>query len=192
MSVIENKYVDLDKVYDVLWEVLSTEFSLQVIRANQAGERPQGLYATLLLNPGPAFSGIDEERFSSDVDDNLQVTTTGQRELTLSLNLYGPSALVKMSQIQTRMQTRSFKENLFLTAQGQNFGLYLVSALSSQDLSELLQSEYEKRAQMDVSLRTTSAIVEQIGPIESADIDANVINEADEIVDDGNFTIDIP
>lgn len=195
MSIIQDKSVDFDKIYDVLWESISEALEIEVMRENQAGARPPvnesgtpAPYATILINPGPEFTGIDEERFASTTD-GMSVETVGQKELTLSINIYRKGARSLMARLQKLMQTRIFKDTLYLKAQEQDFELQIIEALSSQDLSELLQSNYEERAQMDVALRTTSSITQSLDPIESVGIDYAIKNEADEIVEDGELNI---
>lgn len=196
MSLIEDKSVDFDLVYDVLWESITEELGIEVMRANQAGSRPPvseiggpSPYATILINPGPAFEGQDEERYVANGND-LNVQTVGQKELVLSINIYRKGARNLMAKLQKRLQTRIFRDEIYSKALALGFELIIIEALSSQDLSELLQSNYEERAQMDVALRTISSITQGLDPIESVEITASVINEADEIVDDG--TINIP
>ena len=45
---------------------------------------------------------------------------------------------------------------------------------------------------MDVRLRTISEVTEIIDPIDEVSIDGKVVNEADEVVDEGKTTIKIP
>jgi len=195
MSIIEDKSINNDLIYDVLWESITEGLGIEVMRANQSGTRPPvnesdepAPYATILLNPGPTFEGQDEERYAIN-GSGVKVETVGQKELVLSVNIYRKGALNLMARLQKLLQTRIFKDTIFLKAKGLGFELQIIDALSSQDLSELLQSNYEERAQMDVALRTTSSITQSLDPIDSVEITASIKNEADEIVDNGTITI---
>lgn len=195
MTIISENLVDSDKIYDVLWESISDALGIEVLRENQAGARPPASdpvvpYATIFLNPGPSLSGSDEERYE-DASGVLHVKTVGQRELTLSVNLYRKGALQKMARLQKLLQTRSFRDTVYGLSKAQNFELIIVEALSSQDLSSLIQSNYEERAQMDVSLRLTSSITESLEPIEGVEAEGTIKNEADEVVYDGTININL-
>ena len=192
------KIPDFNEILDVLWESISTELGIDVIRANQSAARipatgvPEDKnYATIYLITGPVQVGdSDYERFEEEGVGGLKVTTEGQRELTLSVNIYRKGAGTLMSKLQKLFNSRLFKHRLYsLMKDKYSKELVVVEALSSQDLTSLVQSDYEERFQMDVLLRTTSEITETVDPIDTVVLEEEVKNIADETVYQGTTTI---
>jgi hypothetical protein len=156
---------------------------------------PEGKnYGTLKLLTGPVMIGdSDSNSYENISDGRIKATSSGQRELTLSINIYRRGAGTLMSKLQKLFESRTFKERLYrLALTKYQKELVIVEALSSQDLTSLVQSDYEERFQMDVRLRTISEVTEIIDPIDEVSIDGKVVNEADEVVDEGKTTIKIP
>lgn len=199
--MIEFNIPQNEEILDVLWESITSALKIEFRFEDQSAARPSATgdvegvnYGTLKLISGPTqVSDFDEERFSDDGSGNLLVETSGQRELTLSVNIYRKGAGTLMSKLQKLFNSRNFRHKLYLLAKTKySKELVIVEALSSQDLTSLVQSDYEERSQMDIRLRTTSSIIENVDPVEEVTIDGKVVNEADEIVDEGKTTIKIP
>lgn len=151
------------------------------IREDQAGPRPEsGNYGTIKLTPPVQMEGHDSENYVQN-GNKVQVETAGQRELTLSVNLYRENANQIMTKLQSRIQSRSFREKarLLATSEGQAFSF--IDALAIQDLTALLESNYEERSQMDVRLRAVSSYVEEVDSIGTVTLDGNVENIAGEV-----------
>lgn len=190
-----------EEIKDVLWESITSSLGIDFRFEDQSGSRdpatgiPEGKnYGTIKLITGPVQVGdSDFEGFSDDGNGNLLVTTSGQRELTASINIYRAGSGSLMSKLQRLFNSRVFRHKLFMLMKNKyKKELVIVEALASQDLTSLVQSDYEERFQMDVRLRTVSKITEALDPIEEVTIDGKVVNEADEVVDEGKTTINIP
>ena len=189
---------DHNEILDVLWESISTELEIDVIREDQSAARipatgsPENKnYATINLITGPVQVGdSDYEKFEEEGVGGLKVTTEGQRELTLSVNIYRKGAGTLMSKLQKLFNSRLFKHRLYAKMKElYSKELIVVEALSSQDLSSLVQSDYEERFQMDVLLRTTSEITETVDPIDTVELEEEIKNVADETVYTNTSTI---
>lgn len=183
--------VSRDKILDFVWDFFKKEFNFEFMRSNQASERPVGTYGTINISAGPSFEGQDEERFQED-GENLKVETTGNRDLTLSVNVYREEAFDKTALIKKKSQTRFFKQNFSMEAEKAGLDLTIIDALTIQDLTSLLQSDYEERFNVDIRLRTVDSIVENIDPIDETTFEGTIKNEADEIVDQSSTTVKIP
>lgn len=197
--MIEFNIPNMEEIKDVLWESISSALGIDFRFEDQSAARPSATgvpegvnYGTLKIITGPVQEGSDDERFFDD-NGTAKVQTVGQRELTLSVNIFREGAGTLMSKLQKLFNSRNFRHKLYLLAKTKySKELVVIEALSSQDLTSLVQSDYEERFQMDVRLRTTSSIIETIDPVEEVTIDGKVVNQADEIVDEGKTTIQIP
>lgn len=189
---------EMEEIKDVLWESITTALvEIEFRFEDQSAERPAATgnpYGTLKIISGPTqVNDFDEERFANDGAGGLLVETVGQRELMLSVNTYRAGAGTLMSKLQKLFNSRKFREGLYLLMRSKyEKELVVVEALSSQDLTSLVQSDYEERFQMDVRLRTISSMIEDVDPIDEVTVDGAVVNEAEEIVDEGKTTIKIP
>jgi hypothetical protein len=118
---------------------------IPVILADQNEPRPPRPYISYKLMTGPIRNGHDSESMDEDGDLNM----IGERELSVSVNYYGLYAVEGMSALQTRLQFPSVRAIL-----AQNKLVY-VSDSGVRDVSQLLETQTETRAQMDVNLRLT-------------------------------------
>jgi hypothetical protein len=181
--------IDFNLVKDVLWEFIKDETGAEIIFANQSNERPTKLYGTLQLITGPILEGMDEERNTTS-GDIAKIETVGQRQMTLSVNFYRAGALNLGALFQKKCQSRNFREKLRMKAFERGLELTIFNCTTMQDLTSLLQSDYEERSQLDVFLRLTDSLVEDIATIGTIQVEAGVVTVANEVVDDGTFEIE--
>lgn len=154
--------VSLDKIYDVLWESLTDVLGVSLMRADQKLSIPEeGIYGTIKLISGPIMSGHD----SFKVEDEKEVVE-GHRMFTLSVNLYRQGSLQLATDLQSLIQTSVFRYKVKYAAKDKDVDMAVIDALSVQNLTNLVQSDYEERAQLDVRLRAVSKIAQDIGIIE--------------------------
>lgn len=156
---------------------------------DQAGPRPEsGNYGTLKLITPLVMEGQDSETTEAD-GDNVIITTHGQRELTLSINIYRENAFQKMVLLQTKIQSNRFREKARFTAKARGQSFAFIDALSIQDLTALLNSNYEERAQMDVRIRVVSSFSETVETIGEVVLDGTIKDVADQVKGAGKLTI---
>jgi hypothetical protein len=141
----------------------------KVIWANQNGPRPLPPFAT--INPRVAIRRLgvyDEERLDPDAPG--QIDRVGQRKLTISCNAYGPGAIDLLERAQEALDTNAARA-AFASA-----GLAVSDRGEVRDLTKLLETQYEERAQLDVVFALATASSEDAGYIESAEITATLLN----------------
>ena len=156
---------------------------------DQAGPRPEsGNYGTIKFITPLVMEGQDSETVEAD-GDNAIITTQGQRELILSVNLYREDAFQKMALLQTKIQSRRFREAARFKAKAHGQSFAFIDALSIQDLTALLNSNYEQRAQMDVRIRVVSLFSETVETIGEVTLDGTIIDVADQVKAPGKLTI---
>lgn len=156
---------------------------------DQAGPRPEsGNYGTLKLITPLVMEGQDSESYVAN-GTSTTVKTEGQRELILSVNIYREDAFQKMALLQSKIQSRHFREKARFAAKAQGQSFAFIDALSIQDLSALLNSNYEQRAQMDIRIRVVSSLSENLETVGQVALDGNVKDVADQTKAPGILTI---
>lgn len=142
-----------------------------VLWADQDAPRPSLPYALLkLLVFGKV--GTDENRLR---DDDLIVDIVGQRDITISLNTLGAQAFENMAALQN---------SLCLDAVRQDFNvanLAYASDTGPTDISQLLETVIEPRAQMDIVFHHAQVTTEDQGRIEEVQlggvVDGHIVSE---------------
>ena len=160
----------IDSIKDVMWELLSDRMAIPLMFADQKIQIPlAGVYGTIKIITLPIQTGQDSIEVQGE---NLIVS--GQRDLTMSLNLYRKGSIQKIVDLQIYMQTELFKAKLRTLAAAKPVPLALVNAGTIQDLTSLVQSDYEERVNLDIRLRSVSSITDdETGIIESTEITSN-------------------
>ena len=153
----------LKGIYDALAAVFPQ--GVGIIAADQNEPRPQRPYATFKIINGPVREGWDDET----MDENMQLEFSGTRILTVSINYYGQYALQGLALLQSRLQFPSIRDILM----GKN--LVYVSDSGVRDISLLLETQTETRAQMDLTMRYLDVSVDvDTGAIESVEIEGKI------------------
>lgn len=139
----------------IKWAKLySRQKKLQFIWSEQDSPRPKRPYGTLRFLTGPVKSGADEER----VCDDGSVLTSGPRQFTLSVNIYGEESLNLMATLQDSLDLPSCREYF------RGHGLSVFEELGVQNLTSLIESEYEDRSQMDIIFNYASNVEDIVDP----------------------------
>lgn len=145
--------------------------STTVIWANENGPRPELPY--LLLN----FATKSVKVGSRDELRNIPATDTyrlyGHRHAMLSVNAYGKDALQMAEDLKNKLQLASVLDAL--RAQS----ISVLDESDTRDLSVLVDTKIEKRAQFDLTLGYTVSIDETITPIEKVELENNLVDPTD-------------
>jgi len=156
---------------------------------DQAGPRPKkGNYGTIKIITPFIMEGQDSETVAA-AGSSVVITTQGQRELTISAQIFRENALQKMALLQTKIQSRHFREKARFVASKRGQSFSFIDALSIQDLSALLNSNYEQRAQMDIRIRVVSSLSENIETIGQVGLDGSIKDVANQIKGPGKLII---
>lgn len=159
------------EIEDAIYEWLNEVLEMPVIWDKQNAPRPDPPYAFLDIITGPNPIATQDEMFSHE-DGTFEIT--GLREFTLSINVIAKNAFHKMQQVQISLNRPKFLEQLQLA------GLAMINYSSVNDLSELLETDYEVRAQMDVRFYMVSTFSDrEINTIEKVEIKSEVQEKED-------------
>lgn len=158
---------------DALYEWASSASGVSVIWARQSAPPPATPYVTLALVGGPIAIGHDAQRRVHLPDGeelaDLRVDWLGAREMTLSVNVYGGDALAIASTLQSSLSLETVRDALAAA------GMSVIRAGDIRDLTALLETTFESRAQMDVRLRFTTTTSELTTFIETVSFDVEPV-----------------
>lgn len=140
-----------------------------VIWANQTGPRPAVPFAEINFRAGITRLGAyDEERLDPNTAGNI--IRVAQRKLTVSCHTYGPGAIALMETAQEALDTYAARSAL---ASG---GLYVSDRGKIQDLTKLLETTFEERAQLDVVFALAAITNENVGAAAQISINGTFTN----------------
>lgn len=148
------------------------------IWANQNGTRPPLPYVTLQITAGPGRIGQDEIALTVDATapagQDLVMTHRGPRTITLSVNVYadpvttGASAPARAGALADTLSLESVRDALRAA------GLMVSTVGPVRDLTQLVDTAYESRAQFDVQLYARSEVSERTTFIETVDFTSEI------------------
>lgn len=133
-----------------------------IIWLDQNAPRPSKPYIGLRLSP---FVSIGQDYFTPPRDSDENILIQGNREFTLEIQHYGIDALQTLETINFSLQKFSVRESL------SSGGIVFVDRLQINDISILLNAQYEERAAMDLLFRVMNSDTEELGIIEKAKIE---------------------
>ena len=148
--------------------------SLQVIIDRPNVQRPTPPYLSIMMvTPIIKVGSRDSISYEHDEDnpDDTNFSVSGQRRFTLAVRAYGVStgkaffdAFDNMSKLQDSLEDSVGREELTKA------GLAVWNSNDILDVTELLESGYEPRAQLDIEFGIVSNRVVDLGAIETVKI----------------------
>jgi hypothetical protein len=142
---------------------LNEELGFTWIFEEQAQSRPSVRpYGTIRIMSSEQVGGDD---YKNPVDSQGNRILKGVRRGIISLNIYGPSAVEKMMIARDSMFKVSNIDKLWNT-----YGISTLSTGNLQNLTGLLETDFEERAQMDVNILFARNISDETGLIEHVEI----------------------
>lgn len=149
-------------------ETTTEAIDVTVIFANQNAPRPDKPYATILIVSNVALGGRDEQR-STDSDGIM--TLTGLRRMTLSINIFGEGALDYMEQARNSLNKQTVLDDFFWADD-----IAIINKGEIQNLTLLLETIYEPRAQMNLTIGYAQEYYDDVGFIESVEVNDEIID----------------
>ena len=154
--------------------------SFEIIWANQNSPRPSDNYITLLIG---SFIRIGQDEIGEPDDTETPgaiggaTIIKGNREFTLSVQAFGSGALQELINIQSKLEMPTIRTEF---AAGN--GIAIIRADAVNDLTGLMEADYEERANLDVKCRIASPFdtvaeaiaTENEGVIETVDINEEI------------------
>lgn len=123
------------------------------------GPRPNPPYVTIKVISGPRPRGFDELRREAGTSN---FTVSGMRQYTLSIQGFGMGIRDELSDLVSKMDDPY--------ASIERKGIGIVDRGDVVDISDLMETGYERRAQLDVIFNAAKNLPSSIKPIERASI----------------------
>ncbi|NIQ92379.1 MAG: hypothetical protein GWN93_26735 [Deltaproteobacteria bacterium] len=142
---------------------LQKEIGATVIFAEQGAPRPSSFpYGSLRIQSINQVGGDDALR---DVDAQGKQKTYGVRSAVFGVAVYGPGATALLEKALGSLHKPTVREELYYT--------YGISAIDDEgiiNLTELLETDWEERAQMDLMVMYAIEQEDDVGLIEKVEI----------------------
>lgn len=186
--------VDFNQIRKALVECLQAVMQQTCIEEEpetQAAPRPPKPYFSYNITTPAAKVGDDSEKYigthgPAGPTQQFMFERAGQRKMTVSFHCYAQNkddAWSNMSTWQSSLELSDVKATL------RKAGIAVLLNGSVADNSQLLNTGYEGRAQMDVQFNIVQRLQSNLGTIESVDVTPTIKNEGDETCDNKPFTI---
>ncbi len=142
-------------------------------------EAPKPAAPALRLNliAGPTMFGLDELRSVAGDADAFEIV--GPRSFMLSVTAFGSTAFQLIADLQTSISDPTQMQVL------EAANVAVLSTSSPRDVTVPLETKFETRAQIDVTLLATEDKVVTPGVIGKVAIDSTVGSETGQIIDNG-------
>ena len=162
--------MNLDNAQSAIYTWLQRESGLpadKVIWAEQSEHRPTLPYASVkFLNTSIRVGSIDHIKSDGD-----EFTTQGLRECVLSINIFGLGANDLMAKVRDSLDRPDVMDEF------NTVGLSTIGEDGPRDLTELMETKYQERSQMDVSMYYAQERTTSIVPIEEVVFENEILDE---------------
>lgn len=166
-----------DQVYLFLFGWLKAESGLTVIKANQHDPRPPRPYVSLNFQDPSSKLGIAIDQQSTtipvvvDVSHPVTVSTEGMRKAIASINIFGENAVSLLAKARDSLDRPDVAESF------ERAGIVHLDDGPITDLTELQETIYEERGQMDLTVAFVSSSEVDVGTIENVETTGEVADQ---------------
>lgn len=165
------------------WAVSVAPVGMPVIYWQPNAPRPEVPYITLFLS---SVVSVGQDWSAPDADINGVIDMKGDRQFTLSIQAYGNDPLTVLENIRTSLQKQTVLDTLRAN------GIAFYQALTINDITELVDSQFERRAQLDVLFGIGQIYSDNPGYFDEIEVQETIYNEIAVVVYDETITITSP
>lgn len=175
--------------YDVVkanlysWAITVVPMGMPVIFYEPNAPRPVVPYVTLYMN---TVTAVNQDWASPNSDNLGNIDMHGDRQFTLQVQAYGNDPLTVLENIRTSLQKQTVLDTLRAN------GIAFYQSLTINDITELVDSRFERRAQLDILFGIGQVYQDTPGFFDEIEIDQQYINAVDVVVYDETLTITSP
>jgi len=162
------------------WCIQNIPSQMPVIYLYPNAPRPTVDYISLYI---ASVDQIGWDWTQNPLDDTGLSQMVGDREFTLQVQGYGGDPITVLQNLRTSLQKQTVLDSL-----RQN-GIVFVSWFPINDVTDLIDSRYEQRAQMDILFRIADIYIDDLGVIDTVVLQEVFENASGNIVYDETFTI---
>lgn len=142
--------------------------------------RPVVPYVSLYMT---SIITVNQDYSSPESDLLGFIDMKGDRQFTLQIQCYGSDPLTVLENMRISLQKQTILDTL------RENGIVFYQSISITDISALIDSEYEKRAQMDVLLGIGQTYSDNPGYFDTIEIEEEIHNVDDVIIFDETFQV---
>jgi len=166
-----------------LWAVSQVPMGMPVIFWEPNAPRPTIPYITLFLSN---IVAVNQDWSAPDADINGVIDMKGDRQFTLQIQGYGADPLTVLENIRTSLQKQTVLDTLRAN------GIAFYSSLAINDITDLVDSQFERRAQLDVLMGIAQIYTDDPGYFDTMEIQEVIENQIEVVVYDETITITSP
>lgn len=145
--------------------------------------RPIVAYISIFLN----FSNmIGYDYTAPNAETNGNVYMKGDRQMTVQLQAYGNDPITVLENIRTGLQKQTILD--ILGAGGISF----LTSFGINDITDLVDSQFEKRAQLDISLAIAQEYFDNPGFFDTIELTENIYSPDQTLIYNEMYTITAP
>lgn len=169
--------IDFEIVKTALFNWVSAQvpIGMPVIFYEPNAPRPNRSYITLYLN---TIDQISWDWYSHKANAAGEIDMHGDRRFTLQIQAYGSDPLTVLENLRSSLQKQTVLDTLRAN------GLAFYNFLSINDITDLIDSRYERRAQMDLRFGIGQSYIDSPGYFDHTQINEKVFNAAEILVYD--------
>lgn len=171
------------KTYLYDWAVSVVPLNMPVIYWQPNAPRPEVPYVTLFLNN---ILAVNQDWASGESDANGVIEMKGDRTFTLSIQAYGGEPLTVLENIRSSLQKQTVLDTLRVN------GIAFFSSPAINDLSDLVDTQWERRGQMDVIFGVGQDYTDDPGYFDEIEVQEVILNPLGVIVHDETILITAP
>lgn len=167
----------------VQWCTSVVPSGMPVILYEPNAPRPTVPYVTLYLN---SVTAVNQDWTAPDSDINGVVDMKGDRNFTLQVQAYGGDPLTLVENIRTSLQKQTVLDTLRAN------GIAFYQSLTIADITELVDSQFERRAQLDILFGIGQIYTDAPGFFDEIEVEGIIENQIGTVVYDETITITSP
>lgn len=168
-------------LYD--WAISQVPTGMPVIFYQPNAPRPNQPYVTLYI---VSVVQVNQDWSSDEANDDGEIDMHGDRQFTLQVEAYGgDDVLTLLENMRTSLQKQTVLDIL------RAGGVVFYSSLAINDITNLVDSQFERRAQFDTLLGIGQVYIDNPGYFNQIEIE-EIISDGVNIVYDETITITAP
>jgi hypothetical protein len=162
------------------WVVANVPSGMPATMYYENAPRPAAPYVTINI---ASITQIGWDWTPNPTNTAGDISLIGDREFTVQLQAYGGDPLSVMENLRTSLQKQGVLDLLRVN------GIVFADWFPINDITELVDSRYEKRASMDVLFRIAQTATESLGTIATVELQEVYVDAVDDVVYDETFLI---
>jgi hypothetical protein len=165
------------------WAITQVPGGMPVIFYEPNAPRPVVPYVSLYLN---SITAVNQDWSAPDADILGVIDMKGDRNFTLQIQAYGNDPLTVLENIRTSLQKQTVLDTLRAN------GIAFYQSLTINDITELVDSQFERRAQLDVLFGIGQIYTDNPGYFSTIEVEEVYLDAEEVVVYDETLTITAP